>query len=119
MVEVASGSAVAEGDLLAHADGQVITAEAKCSDSLGDTTKKVKMAARKRVLLAAALRADEVIMATTAGSWAPSSIDAMRGALTAATWPRGFPPRLRTVTALGAGTPEDLQVDLPQAARHR
>lgn len=107
LVDASSGEPVAESDLLAHVDGKVLVAEAKSTDALADTTKKAREAARKRVLLASELRADEVIMATTAAAWAPSSISIMLNAIRAATWSRGWPPVLRLVTALGTSTPAD------------
>lgn len=97
----------AESDLLSHANGRVAVAEAKSNDRLGETKAKEVDAARKRAVLAAALRADEVILATTAAQWAPSSVAAMKAALVSASWPRGGPPDLRLVTGLGGAAPGD------------
>lgn len=112
LVDHATGKGLAEADLLAHADSRVITAEAKSNSVLGESSKKVRDAASKRALLAHALGADEVVLATTADTWATASLDAMRTALTALTWPRGAPPVLRAVIGLGTDAPDDSVIDL-------
>ena len=61
----ASGNPVAEADLIAVGDDEVIVAEAKSNDALGRSTKEVKRAAAKRVRLADVLRADQIVLATT------------------------------------------------------
>ena len=107
LVDGSTDAPLAESDLLAHADGKVLLAEAKSTDTLADSAKKAKEAARKRVLLASELRADEVIMATTAAAWAPNSIAIMVSAIGAMSWSRGWPPVLRLVTSLGTPTAAD------------
>lgn len=116
MFDPATNTGVAEADLLALADGRVLTAEAKSNSVLGETTRKVKQAAGKRALLAQALGADEVVLATTSSSWAVGSVDAMRTALTARSWPRGAPPVLRTLTGLGTNAARDTVIDLQSGA---
>jgi hypothetical protein len=112
-VELVEGDkGVAEADLLAHADGHVITAEVKSNSVLGESSRKVRDAAAKRTLLAHALGADEVVLATTTQAWANTSLDAMRTAINVQSWPRGVPPVLRTVTGLGTATSDDNVIDL-------
>jgi hypothetical protein len=114
---VEHGKGVAEADLLAHADGRVITAEAKSNSALGESSRKVRDAASKRAVLAHALQADEVILATTTDTWVTGSVDAMRSALTAHSWPRGAPPVLRTITRLGTDSPDDGVISLVTGER--
>jgi hypothetical protein len=52
------------------------------------------------------------VLATTAHAWAPASLDAMQAALTNLTWPRGAPPVLRAVSALGTDAPDDSVINL-------
>ena len=61
----ASGNPVAEADLIAVCDDDVIVAEAKSNDALGGNAKEIRRAAAKRVRLADVLRADQIILATT------------------------------------------------------
>lgn len=91
----ASGSPVAEADLIAVCDDEVIIAEAKSNDALAGNTKEVRRAAAKRVRLADMLRADQVILATTRPEWSASSIKEIRSAVTGHTWPAGLRPAVR------------------------
>lgn len=110
MVDMA-GQGLAESDLLAHADGRVITAEAKSNDALADSPKRIRTAAKKRVLLARALRADDIVLATTQPTWSAASVEALRSAIARETWPGGAPPVLRTICGLG-GAVQDTSVSL-------
>lgn len=107
----AAGHGLAEADLLAHADGRVITAEAKSNDALAESRKRIRAAAEKRVLLARALRADEIVLATTRPAWSTATIEAMRSAMAQQTWPGGAPPLLRSICGLG-GAVQDAPVSL-------
>lgn len=105
----------AEADLIAHVDGVLIVAEVKTTDSLG-TRAELPTAARKRVLWAAVLHADEIVLATTRAAWQPKSVDAMRGVLQDAIREGVFAPtitpRLRLVTGLHTSDVDDRYVEL-------
>lgn len=94
---------MAETDLLIHADGVVITGEVKTSNALHTSGKERVKAARKRALWADVLRADEIVLATTHESWAPSSVQAMIDALAAYAWTTpAHQPRLRLLEGIGS-----------------
>lgn len=112
----ASGNPVAEADLIAAANDQVILAEAKSSDALGKNPREVKRAAAKRVMLAGALRADQIILATTQPEWNMSSLTEIRGAVSGRLWLAGLRPAVRLITRLGSDHVEDLRVDLASGA---
>ena len=94
------GKLIAEVDVVAHADGQLIVGEAKSTDSLG-AGKVGSAKAAKLVRVARLLGADQVLMATTAGSWAAASLDAVRASLNAETWPTSRRPGVQLMTGLG------------------
>ena len=108
----ASGDPVAEADLIAVSDDDLIVAEAKSNDALGGSTREIKRAAAKRVKLADVLRADQIILATTEPQWSASSITEIRSAVTGHKWPAGLRPSVRLITGLGGGQAEDLRLDL-------
>jgi hypothetical protein len=108
----ASGEPVAEADLIAVSDDDLIVAEAKSNDALGGSTREIRRAAAKRVRLADVLRADQIILATTEPQWSASSITEIRRAVTGHTWPAGLQPAVRLITGLGGGHVEDLRLDL-------
>lgn len=106
----AGGTRVAECDLIALHRGQLLVAEAKTTDTLETTSSRRRRAAEKRVEIAAALRADEIVLATTQASWQRSSIEAMSETIVNHGWPTGRGPLLRLVTGLG-GTPAQQSMD--------
>ena len=112
----ASGNPVAEADLIAVGDDEVIVAEAKSNDALGGNPREVKRAAAKRVRLADVLRADQIVLATTRPEWSASSITEIRSAVTGHTWPAGLRPAVRLITGLGGNQVEDLRLDLASGA---
>jgi hypothetical protein len=112
----ASGSPVAEADLIAVGDDEVIVAEAKSNDALAGSTREVRRAAAKRVRLANVLRADQVILATTRPQWSASSITEIRSAVTGHRWPAGLRPAVRLITDLGGDQVKDLRLDLASGA---
>jgi len=61
--------AVAELDLLAHVDGQVVVLEAKRNNRLASTAKERVRKAQKLALAAKLLRADVVYLATAEATW--------------------------------------------------
>jgi hypothetical protein len=72
---------VAEIDLWAIIDGKVLLGEAKTVDQLHPNRAKERVAARRLAEVANAATADEVVLATTAPSWNPITIDTMHKAL--------------------------------------
>jgi hypothetical protein len=108
----ASGNPVAEADLIAVGDDDLIVAEAKSNNALGGSIKEIRRAAAKRVRLADVLRADQIIFATTEPQWSASSITEILSAVTGHTWPAGLRPAVRLITGLGGGQAEDLRLDL-------
>ncbi len=107
----ASGNSVAEADLIALCDDDVIVAEAKSNNALGANAKEIRRAAAKRVKLADVLRADQIILATTEPGWSASSITEICSAVTGHTWPAGLRPTIRLITGLGDEQVEDLRLD--------
>jgi len=107
----ASGKPVAEADLIAVSDDDLIVAEAKSNDALGGGTREIRRAAAKRVRLAEVLGASQVVLATTEEQWNASSITAIRDAVTGHPWPAGLSPKVRLITCLGGDHVEDLRLD--------
>jgi hypothetical protein len=87
---------VAEIDLWAIVDGKILIGEAKTIDQLDPDRARERAAARRLAEVAAAVTADEVIMATTAPDWNPTTVDTMNNAL------RHHGLLLRMLSALGA-----------------
>jgi hypothetical protein len=112
----ACGNPVAEADLIAASNDEVIVAEAKSNDALGKNPREVKRAAAKRVMLAGVLRADQIVLATTQPEWNASSLTEIRSAVKGHPWPAGLRPRVRLVTGLGTDHVEDLRLDLASGA---
>lgn len=104
-----SDNELAEVDLLALADGQLITAEAKRPGTMGSGTELVS-AARKRATLAEQLQADQIVLATAAPRWAESTVEAMCRAVRTHRWSRVV-PRLRLLSGLGTDDIVDLSAD--------
>jgi hypothetical protein len=101
------GEPVVEIDLLALADRRLISGEAKAIGALGKNKQGRNDAARKRVLAAKLLMADQIVIATTKDSWEPASVDSMKSAIRAQTWDAGAAPRLRIITGLGTASITD------------
>jgi len=110
----ATGSAVAEADLIAHADGLLITAEAKRPADLG-SGRVMARALAKRALLAEQLQADQILLATAAPAWPEGAIAALSKEISTRPW-RRVVPRARLVSGLGTGTVVDLAVDTATAS---
>ncbi len=106
-----SNSPVADADLIAASDDDVIVAEAKSNKALGANAKETKRAAAKRVRLADVLRADQIILATTEPEWSDSSITEIGSAVTGHPWPTGRAPAIRLITGLGSEQIQDLRFD--------
>lgn len=103
---------IAEADLVAHVDGRLLTAEVKTTDELDSTRDKRKAAARKRVMWARLVNADEIVLATTKSTWQQASIDSMRTAMQDAAeadvWLPGGAPTLRLVHNLGSDVTQEV-----------
>ncbi|MER7273478.1 hypothetical protein ABT369_03375 [Dactylosporangium sp. NPDC000244] len=100
---------VAEADLIALSDGQLVTAEAKRPGSLG-VAKELRRVVAKRALLAEQLRADQIVLATAHTEWEQSSIDALCREIRERPWSVAAPVA-RLVCGLGTSTVTDLRVD--------
>jgi hypothetical protein len=98
---------VVETDLLALADRQLMSAEAKTTNALGKNRPERNDVARKRVLAAQLLVADQIVLATTKDTWQDASVQSMKSAIRAATWEAGARPRLRIITGLGTASITD------------
>jgi hypothetical protein len=101
-----AGDREVETDLLALADRQLVAAEAKITDTFG-TGRGREAAARKRVLAAKILCADQMILATSRDSWGSGTVGAVRRAIREEQWPSGTPPRLRMICKLGTSNITD------------
>jgi hypothetical protein len=101
-----AGQREVETDLLALADRQVVAAEAKITDTFG-TGRGRETAAKKRVLAAKVLCADQMILATSRDSWNSGTVGAMVAAIREEQWPSGTPPRLRIICGLGTSNITD------------
>ncbi|MET8989369.1 hypothetical protein ABZW49_28300 [Nonomuraea wenchangensis] len=105
----AVGNPLAEADLIALSDGQLITAEAKRPGSLGKA--RLAQAAAKRALLAEQLHADQILLATADSQWQEASINALCKQVRTRPW--AIPaPRVRLVCGLGTDEIVDLCVDV-------
>jgi hypothetical protein len=105
----AVGNPLAEADLIAISDGQLITAEAKRPGSLGKA--KLAQAAAKRALLAEQLHADQILLATADSQWQEASINTLCKQVRTRPW--AIPaPRVRLVCGLGTDEIVDLCVDV-------
>jgi hypothetical protein len=100
---------IAEIDLIAIVDKQLIVSETKRSATLGNG-KLARQVAAKRVRIAQVLRADQVLFATSAPKWEDHSIQSMIAAMSTS-WNRIYPPVLRVIENLG-GTVTDSRIGL-------
>jgi hypothetical protein len=107
-----TGGPVAEADLVALDDDDLVTAEAKTTTALWGTPKEIRRAAAKRVTLAALLHADQIVLATTLPKWDHSSVSALRNAVTGYRWPGERPPAIRIVTGLGTPDIADQRLEI-------
>lgn len=112
----ASGSPVAEADLIAVSNDEILVAEAKSNDTLGRNAKEIRRAAVKRIRLADVLHADQIVLATTRLEWSASSITEIRSAVTGHSWPAELRPAVRLITGLGGNQVKDLRLELTSGA---
>ena len=80
---VRNGESVAEFDLLAHVDDEVIVVEAKRVGTLGKTVAIRNGTARKLALAARLVKADAICLATAASRWNETDLERVRSALQA------------------------------------
>lgn len=114
-LRVTSGNPVAEADLIAVADDQVIVAEGRSVNTLG-SARQARRSAAKRVKLASVLRADQIVLATTQPGWSDSSVNEIRSAVTGRQWLAELRPAVRLVSGLGSEHVKDLRLDLESGA---
>lgn len=106
---VEEGEAVAECDLVASVDSEVVIAEAKTVDRLAKTRRKTVDAIAKRIRLAQVLHADQVVLATAAPNWNATDINQLKAAIANAAWPIK-PPAIRIITGLRSGEVADVRM---------
>jgi hypothetical protein len=106
---VEDGEAIAECDLVAAVDSEVLIAEAKTVDRLAKTRKKTGDAIAKRIRLAQVLHADQIVLATTAVKWNVTDIEQLKAASERAAWPIK-PPALRIITSLRSNEVADVRM---------
>lgn len=109
---VKDGKPVAETDLLAHMDGEVVTGEVKTGNELHNNRAGRLDAAHKRALWADVIRADRIVLATTQKAWASSSIEAMKSVIESHPWAPGHRPRLSLLTELATSQVQHVEVTM-------
>lgn len=77
---VRDGATIAEIDLVAHVDGQVVVVEAKAGARLGSGRARGRQAA-KIAQVARTVRADRVVLATDQPDWPETDVDKVKQAL--------------------------------------
>lgn len=75
-----TGTRIAEIDLIAHVNGDVVLVEAKSNGRLGSNRAEAQSAARKKIEIAVALHADRMILATTEPRFTESAAAMLREA---------------------------------------
>lgn len=103
-------SRLAEVDLIALSDHELITAEAKRVGSLGQG-RILRAAVTKRIMIADQLEADQIVLATTDQTWKPGTVSEL---CTRMTHRQGkFPqPAVRLISGLGSDNVQDLRLDV-------
>lgn len=113
------GSPIAEIDLIAHVDGQVVVVEAKASGNLSEqkASTTAKRTAAKIADVARTVRADRVVLATTKDTWKASDLPLLQEALNHRFGP--YPaPRVDALTGLAPTRAPRAHAPLP-IRRHR
>jgi DNA-directed RNA polymerase subunit RPC12/RpoP len=99
-VDAETGIAVAEVDVIAYADGEVVVGEAKSNGTFG--ARKIRAGRSAKLLrIAEALRADRLLLATSKSEWSPADIAHLSEAARRLT---PFAPEVTVVCDLGAAT---------------
>jgi hypothetical protein len=107
---------VAEADLLAVVEGRVVLGEAKTKPTFGTRPQRTAKA-KKIAMMAAAVRADEVLLCTTSTTqWSSQDLEAIRSALDSTLTAADARPALRTLTGLGLEVADQLH-EKPGAER--
>lgn len=97
-LDAESGTPIAEIDVLAYADGQVVVGEAKSNGTFGGRKARADRSA-KLLRVAEALRADRLLLATTTSDWAPTDLTQLAAH---AQQMSPFTPELMVLCDLGA-----------------
>ncbi len=85
----------------------MITGEAKCSTTLG---KRLSVEVRKKIVLADALQADQILFAST-DTWESASLKAIGEHVTRHQWTSGKTPEIRIITELGQPACQDRRLN--------
>lgn len=90
-----------ELDIAVIVDGRIIVGEAKSNGKLGDGKKNLINSAKRLVAAAKTLAADEIVIATSMGSWSPGTREAVEASIST-TWASGPQPYVTEITSVGA-----------------
>lgn len=103
---VEEGNSVAETDLVAFVDGQLIIAEVKSNNDLA-AGGSLRRAVDKRIIVAQVIRADQIVLATSkATPFSNATVRALKEGIEKAEW-IGRPPAVRLISDLTTSTPRD------------
>lgn len=103
-----TGTRIAEIDLIAHVNGEVVLVEAKSNGKLGSSRAEAQSAARKKIEIAVALHADRIILATTEPRFTESATAMVREAARNA----GAKLRVEELVGLGPEIVHELSFDI-------
>lgn len=104
---VQAGKAVAETDLIALIEDQLIVAEVKANTDLAGGG-KLSAAVEKRIRIAWVVRADQIVLATSKTTpWPSATVKALKEAIVATTW-FGRPPAVRLISGLATADTVDV-----------
>lgn len=97
---------IAETDLVALVDGQLIVAEVKSNNDLAAGA-SLAAAVKKRITVAQVIRADQIVLATSKSTpWSTATVAALKEGIGEASW-FGRPPTVRLISDLTKPAPND------------
>jgi hypothetical protein len=96
------GKAQAEADLVAYSQDVLMVAECKSVNHLSKDGGRARAEVRKKCQVVEWLRADELLFATTAQAWSPTTRTVIEKTVRGYGWGPLGPPRVCLVTDLGA-----------------
>ncbi|MGH3759680.1 hypothetical protein [Actinophytocola sp.] len=95
-----------EVDLITYIDDTLTVAQCKSNDHLATDKTKTRTRPQRKCQVAAWLRADQLVFATSAATWTNSTPGVIRSAIAAFPWGPLGPPAAHLITGLGIATPE-------------
>lgn len=100
------GRSVAETDLVALVDGQLIISEVKSNNDLA-AGGSLRRAVNKRIIVAQVIRADQIVLATSKSTpFSDATVRELKEGIERAEW-FGQPPVVRLISDLTTSTPRD------------